>query len=102
MYAWVYKRKTVARSELDPISMQIEYIRGYTSAKNLQEGSQTQKARKLNIYVGIQVQNTYKKGVRPKNEANRMYTWVSKRKTPTRRELDPKKSKQNVSVGIQA
>jgi hypothetical protein len=34
--------------------------------------------------------NTCKKGVRPKKQANRMYTWVYKRKKPARRELDPK------------
>ena len=39
MYTWVYKRKTPARSELDPKSKQIERIHGYTSVKDLQEGS---------------------------------------------------------------
>ena len=90
MYTWVYKRKTPARRELDPKSKKIEYIRGYTSAKHLQEGSQTQKARKQNVYMVIHAHNTCKKGVRPKKQANRMYTWVYKRKTPARRMLDPK------------
>ena len=40
--------------------------------------------------MGIQAQKTFKKGVRPKKQANRMYMWVYKHKTPTRRELDPK------------
>ena len=40
--------------------------------------------------MGIQPQNTCKKGVRPKKQANRFYTWVYKHKTPTRGELDPK------------
>src|ERR1051325_5308059 len=70
MYTWVYKRETPARRELDPISKQIEYI-----------------------YVGIQAQNTSKKGVRSKKKANRMYTWVYKRKIPARRELNPKRKK---------
>src|ERR1044072_8013651 len=87
---WVYTRKTPTRRELDPKSKQIESIRGYTSVKHLQEGSSTQKARKKNVYVGIQVQNTCKKGVRPKKQEKRMYTLVYKRKTPARRELDPK------------
>ena len=38
------------------------------------------------------MQNTYKNGVIPKKHAYRIYTWVSKRKTPERRELDPKKA----------
>ena len=90
MYTCVYKRKTPARRELDPTSKQIERIHRYTSVKHLLEGSQTQKERKQNVYIGIQAHNTCKKRVRPKRQANRMYMWVYKRKTHIRRELDPK------------
>ena len=93
IYTWVYKRKTPARRELDQKTKQIEWIRGYTSVKYLQEGSQTQKASKQNVYMGIQAQNTCKKGVRRNKQANSMYTWVQKRKTPARRELDPNSKK---------
>ena len=40
--------------------------------------------------MGIHAHNTYKKGVRPKIQENRIYTWVYKRKKPARRELDLK------------
>ena len=102
MYMWVQKRKTPARKELDPKSKQIECIHGYTRAKHLQEVTQTQKSSKQNVYVGIEAQNTYKKGVRPKKQANKMYTWVYNSKTPARRELDPKSKQINVNVGIKA
>ena len=39
MYTCVYTRKTRTRRELDPICKKIECLRGYTSAKHLQEGS---------------------------------------------------------------
>ena len=40
--------------------------------------------------MGIQAQNKCKKVVRPKKQANRMYTWVYKRKTLARKKLDQK------------
>jgi hypothetical protein len=43
--------------------------------------------------MGIEAQNTCKKGVRPKKQANRMNTLVYKNKTPARRVLDPKSKK---------
>ena len=51
--AWVSKRKTPARRELDPKNAN-RMLRGYTSVKHLQEGNQTQKASKQNVYMGIQ------------------------------------------------
>jgi hypothetical protein len=38
--------------------------------------------------MGIEAQNTCKKGVRPKKQANRMYMLVYKRKTPGKKKLD--------------
>ena len=46
MYTWVYKHKTPARRELDP------------------------KNKYRNAHVGVQMQNTCKKGVRPKKQTN--------------------------------
>src|ERR1044072_3944116 len=77
MYTWVYKHITPARREVDP--------------KN--------KYRKA--HVGVQMQNTCKKGVRPKKTSIEMHTWVYKCKTPARRELDPKNKYRNAHVGVQ-
>ena len=52
--------------------------------------------------MGIEAQNTCKKGVRPKRQTNRMYTSLYKSKTPARRDLDPKSKQINVNVGIKA
>ena len=67
MYTWVYNSKTPARRELDP------------------------KSKQINVNVGIKAQNTCKKGVRPKKQANRMYTWVYNRKKTCKKGVRPKK-----------